>query len=182
MVDPATAPAPSPASGRALPIAVAAAGALLVVAAFLPWAGIRADIVFVGSVSERIRGVDDWSGVLALISGIAATALGAVAATGVTGVANGRRFTALATLPGVITVLVLLVFLSDPLGRAEQASIDLGGLMRVQPTVEYGWFVAFAAALAVTALGITALLLRRPVPQADGRRAGDDGRHLDDGR
>ncbi|GGS47793.1 hypothetical protein GCM10010156_03190 [Planobispora rosea] len=160
MADPTAVPAPASAPGRALPIAVVAAGALLVVSAFLPWAGITADIVFFGSVSERVRGVDDWSGMLALISGAAATALGAVAALGIAGAADGRRFTALATLPGAITVLVLLIFLSDPQGRAENASIDLGGLMRIQPTVEYGWFAALAAALAVTALGITALVRR----------------------
>ncbi|GIH77541.1 hypothetical protein [Planobispora longispora] len=160
MADPTPAPAPASAPGRALPIALVAAGALLVVAAFLPWAGFKADIVFVGSVSERIRGVDDWSGVLALISGVVATALGAMAATGVAGAANGRRLTALATLPGAITALILMIFLSDPQGRAENASIDIGGLVKVQPTVEYGWFVALAAALAVAALGITALVRR----------------------
>ncbi|MBG0828943.1 hypothetical protein HS041_14305 [Planomonospora sp. ID67723] len=154
-IDPAVRSAPSaPESGRTLPVAVIVAGALLVVTAFLPWAGIRADIVVIGSVSERIRGVDDWPGVLAMVSGTVAAALGVMA------VMNDRRFTALAALPGAITVLVLLVFLSDPQGRAESASIDIGGLVRVQPTVEYGWFAALAAALALSMLGIAALLRR----------------------
>ncbi|MBB5964489.1 hypothetical protein [Planomonospora venezuelensis] len=155
MADPTASPSASPVSGRALPVAVIAAGALLAVTAFLPWAGIRADIVVIGSVSEHVRGVDDWSGVLALVSGAAATALG------VAGVMRDLRLAALAALPGAVTVLVLLVFLSDPRGRAENVSIDLGGLVTVRPTIEYGWFAALAAALAVTVLGV-AVLVRRP--------------------
>ncbi|MBG0816003.1 hypothetical protein [Planomonospora sp. ID82291] len=149
----------TPASpNRIAPVGVIAGGALLVVAAFLPWAGVRADIAVLGSLSQNVRGVDDWSGILALIGGTMAAVIG---------VAGGDRpFTALAALPGAVTTAVLLVFLSDPQGRGRNASFTVGDLVRVEPTVEYGWFVALAAALAVTGFAATALAsgrrLRRP--------------------
>ncbi|WP_344858672.1 hypothetical protein [Planomonospora alba] len=148
-----TPPAASAAPGRTAQVGVVATGALLVVAAFLPWAGVRADIAVLGSLSESVRGVDDWSGVLTLVAGIAAVVIG---------VAGGERpFTALAALPGAVTVAVLLVFLSDPQGRGRNASFSVGDLVRVEPTVEYGWFVALAAALAVTGFGLAALTTGR---------------------
>ncbi|MFC4059464.1 hypothetical protein ACFOWE_14245 [Planomonospora corallina] len=155
MSDPALPVTPA-APSRIAPVGVIATGALLVVAAFLPWAGVRADVVVIGSFSESVRGVDDWSGVLALFSGAAAVIIGIAG--------RERPFTALAALPGAITVAVLLVFLSDPQGRGRSASLAIGDIVRVEPTIEYGWFVALAAALAVTGFGLAAL--------AAGRRAG----------
>lgn len=138
---------------RAYPIAVAVCGALLVVAAILPWAGIEASSDLLGgSVAHNVRGVDDQAGVYTLVAGLAAAVLG------VAGLLGPRWLTALAAIPGLVALVVLIVFVTDP---GESLSVDLGGLLSIEPVLRPGWFVALAAALAVTVLSPLSLVKRR---------------------
>lgn len=138
---------------RAYPIAVAGCGALLVVAAILPWAGIEASSDLLGgSVAHDVRGVDDQAGVYTLVAGLAAAVLG------VAGLLGRPWLTALAAVPGLAALVVLIVFVTDP---GESLSVDLGGLLSIEPVLRPGWFVALAAALAVTVLAPLSLVKRR---------------------
>lgn len=142
------------AAGRGYPLAVAACGALLVVAAILPWAGLQASSDLLGgSVAQDMRGVDDSAGVTALVAGLVAAVLGVAGAV-------GRRWLAgLAVVPGLAALVMLIVFVSSP---GDRFSLDLGKVLSIEPVLRPGWFAALAAALAVTVFSVLSLVrLRR---------------------
>ncbi len=137
---------------RAYALAVAAAGALLVVSAILPWAGLeaRSDLLGAG-VSHEVRGVDDGRGVLILVAGLAALALGTA------GLLARPWIAALAALPGGLAAGLLVIFVTDPGGAGDRLSVDLGGVLSVEPVIRYGWFAALAAAVAVVLSAVLTL-------------------------
>ncbi|MFI6294382.1 hypothetical protein ACIBEJ_22520 [Nonomuraea sp. NPDC050790] len=143
---------------RGYALAVVAAGALLVVCAILPWAGLsaRSDLIGAGVV-RTVRGIDDAFGVYTLIAGLVA------AGFGVAGLLTGRRpWAGLAALPGGVAAAVLVLFVTDPRGAGDRISVDLGGFLAIEPVLQYGWFAALGSALAVVVLAILSLLPRRP--------------------
>ncbi|MFI7451311.1 hypothetical protein ACIBQX_27700 [Nonomuraea sp. NPDC049714] len=150
---------------RGYAFGVMVAGASLVFCAILPWAGVEARSELIGGgVSDDIRGVDDVLGVLALLAGLAALGCG------VAGVLTRPRVAALASLPGALAALVLVLFVTDSAGIRDRISIDLGRLLSVEPVIRFGWFAALASALAVVVLAVATLVRRQPW-QAD-RRGG----------
>lgn len=143
-----------PRTGYAL--AVVAAGALLVFCAILPWAGIEARSDLIGSgITKDMRGVDDSSGVYTLLAGLAA------AAFGVTGLLTRRPWTALAILPGAAAATLLVMFVAGPRDAGDRVSVDIGGVLSIEPVLRYGWFTALASALAVIAFAALSLIPRR---------------------
>lgn len=140
---------------RGYALAVAAAGALLVVCAVLPWAGIeaRSDLLG-GGLSHDVRGVDDGLGVSTLIAGLAALVLG------VAGLVGRPWIAALAVVPGGLAAVLLVRFAADPRGVGERVSLDLGRILSVEPVIRYGWFAALAGALAVVLFAVLTLLRR----------------------
>ncbi|SDJ34090.1 hypothetical protein SAMN05421874_101493 [Nonomuraea maritima] len=154
-------PAPSRRARRGLPLAVTAAGALLVFCAVLPWAGLRATSGLVGglltgmtsALTSEVRGVDDVYGVCTLIAGLAAVACG------VAGLRGRPRLAALAVLPGGAAVLLVVLFVTEG-SRRDRISIRLGDLLAIEPVIAFGWFAALASAVTVTVLAVLALLRR----------------------
>lgn len=155
-------PAPTRRARRALPLAVTAAGALLVFCAVLPWAGLRATSGLVGglltgmtsALTSEVRGVDDVYGVCTLIAGLAAVACG------VAGLRGRPRLAALAVLPGGAAVLLVVLFVTEGSRSRDRISIRLGDLLAIEPVIAFGWFAALASAVAVTVLAVLALLRR----------------------
>ncbi|NJP89915.1 hypothetical protein HCN51_10730 [Nonomuraea sp. FMUSA5-5] len=143
---------------RGYPLAVAAAGALLVFCAVLPWAGLQAtSSLIAGGVASDVRGIDDPFGVYTLMAGLAALGCG------LAGLLSPRpRLAALAVVPGGVAVVVLLKFVIGGGGDLrDRISFDLGGLLSIEPVIRFGWFAALGCALAVVALSLLALLRRR---------------------
>lgn len=139
--------------GRGSPLAVAACGALLVVAAILPWAGLQASSDLIGgSVASDMRGVDDQTGLVALVAGLLAAVLGVAGAVG------RRWIAALALVPGAAALVALIMFVSSP---GDRFSVDLGGLLSIEPVLRPGWFAALAAALALTVFAALSVVRRR---------------------
>lgn len=124
--------------------------------AVLPWAGIeaRSDLIR-GGLSSDIRGVDDSFGVCALVAGLVALACG------MAGVLARPRIAALAVVPGALATLVLVRFVTEMPGLPDRISVDLGGLLSIEPVIRWGWFAALASALAVTVLAVLALVRRQ---------------------
>ncbi|WP_084965051.1 hypothetical protein [Thermoactinospora rubra] len=142
-------------NSRGPAFAVTVAGALLVVSATLPWAGIeaRSDLIGAG-VSHDVRGVDDAMGLSALAAGLVAAGLG------LAGLLTGRRLpAALALLPGGLAVVLPVLFLTGTRGAV---SVELGGLLSVEPGLRYGWFATLASAVAVVVSAIVAISRRSP--------------------
>ncbi|WP_113702437.1 hypothetical protein [Nonomuraea lactucae] len=154
----ADSPSPGPAergTRRGYALAVAVAGASLVVSAILPWAGVeaRSDLLG-GGVSSGIRGVDAGLGVYTLVAGLAALALGVAGGLGRPWIA------ALAVVPGGLATALLVMFVADPRGLADRVSLDLGRVLSVEPVIRYGWFAALAASLAVVLFAVLTVLRR----------------------
>lgn len=156
-------PAPVRRARRGLPLAVTAAGALLVICAVLPWAGLRAGSGLVGglltgmtggTLTSEVRGVDDVYGVGTLVAGLAAVACG------VAGLRGRPRLAALAVLPGGAAVLLVVLFVTEGNRLRDRISIRLGDLLSIEPVITFGWFAALASAVAVTVLAVLALLRR----------------------
>ncbi|MEU6999298.1 hypothetical protein [Nonomuraea sp. NPDC046570] len=156
-------PRSGPAAGR-LPqrgragyaVAVVVAGLALAFCVFLPWAGIEARIEALGrGVSHDVRGIDTTAGLYSLVAALAATALG------ITGLVGRRLLAALAVVPGGVSAVALVLFVTSRSGLGDRVSVDLG-LLRIEPMLRPGWFGAAAAAL--TVLVCAALSATRPPP------------------
>lgn len=134
---------------------VVLAGAGLAVSPLLPWAGVRAEVPLLGrGLGVSVLGFEDASGWFVFAAGVAAAVLG------VAGILTGRAITGFALIPGTAGTLALAVFLNRP-GRLMDLSVTISGLVRVQPQVEYGWFVGLGASILVSGLA-TVTLFRRP--------------------
>ncbi|MEV4173473.1 MULTISPECIES: hypothetical protein [unclassified Nonomuraea] len=141
---------------RGYPLAVMAAGALLVFCAVLPWAGLQATSSLIGGgVASDVRGIDDTFGVYTLLAGLVALGCGLV------GTLAHPRLAALAVVPGGVALLVLVLFVTDGSGLQDRISIDLGELLSIEPVIRFGWFGALGCAVAVVLLSLLALF-RRP--------------------
>ncbi|MEV4895432.1 hypothetical protein AB0K48_39265 [Nonomuraea sp. NPDC055795] len=142
---------------RGYALAVVAAGALLVVCAILPWAGLsaRSDLIGAGVV-RTVRGIDDGFGVYTLIAGLVAGAFG------LAGLMTGRRpWAGLAAIPGGVAAAVLVLFVAGPRDAGDRTSVDLGEFLTIEPVLQYGWFAALGSALAVVVFAVLSLLPRR---------------------
>ncbi|MEV5895259.1 hypothetical protein [Nonomuraea fuscirosea] len=141
---------------RGYPLAVIAAGALLVFCAVLPWAGLQATSGLIGAgVASDVRGIDDPFGVYTLIAGLAALGCG------LAGLLSRPRLAALALVPGGAAVLVLVLFVTQGSGLRDRISFDFGELLSIEPVIRFGWFAALACALAIVALAFMSLVGRR---------------------
>ncbi|MEU0572093.1 hypothetical protein ABZ297_42760 [Nonomuraea sp. NPDC005983] len=144
------------ATRRGYALAVLVAGAVLAICAVLPWAGIQASSDLIGGgVTRSLRGTDDRFGIYTLVAGLAAAALG------LAGTLSRPRLAALAMIPGALAAVVLVMFISDPKDVGDRISIDLGGLLSIEPVIQYGWWAALASSLAVVVLAVLALVGRR---------------------
>ena len=102
---------------RGYPLAVMAAGALLVFCAVLPWAGLQATSSLIGGgVASDVRGIDDTFGVYTLLAGLVALGCGLV------GTLAHPRLAALAVVPGGVALLVLVLFVTDGSGLQDRWS------------------------------------------------------------
>ena len=118
-----------------------AAGLVLTGCVFLPWARIEARIEQLGrGVSQDVRGIDSAAGLYTLVAGLAAIAFG------VAGLVGRRFFAILATVPGAAALLALITFVTSRSGLGSRLSVDLG-VLRIEPILRPGWFLAAAAAL-----------------------------------
>ncbi|MGW5259756.1 hypothetical protein ACWEQG_02195 [Microbispora sp. NPDC004025] len=132
------------------------AGFALAVTALLPWAGLTAEFgVLDASLTRAVRGVDAGPGWFVLGAGITAMLLG------VLGAARNWLFTGLAILPGAVAAFALAMFLADPRDLVGRLDFQVAGLLRVHPTIQYGWFAALLASVALAVLAAAALLRRR---------------------
>ncbi|SEL70000.1 hypothetical protein [Nonomuraea pusilla] len=148
------APAP-PRAGRGYALSVVLAGALLAFCAVLPWAGVEArSAVIGGAISSDVRGIDDAAGLWTLAAGLA------VLAAGVAGLLSRPRVAALAALPAVLAAVLLVRFAAAPRQIGDRLSLDLGGLLSVQPVIRIGWYAALATAVAAVVLSVLALTRR----------------------
>ncbi|TMR99060.1 hypothetical protein [Nonomuraea basaltis] len=144
-----------PATRRRYALAVTVAGALLVLCAILPWAGLEARSALIGGgVASDVRGIDDAFGVYTLIAGLAAVVCG------LAGLLARPRLAALAVLPGAAAVSVVVMFLTSGSGLRDRISIDLGEMLSIGPVVRFGWFAALACSVAVVVLSALALFRR----------------------
>ncbi len=135
---------------------VVAAGFALAVTALLPWAGLTAEFgILDASLTHAVRGVDAGSGWFVLGAGITAMVLG------VLGAARSWLFTGLAILPGAVAAFALAMFLADPHDLVGRLDFQVSGLLRVHPTIQYGWFAGLLASVALAVLASAALLRRR---------------------
>ncbi len=134
---------------------VIAAGFVLAVAALLPWAGLTAEFGVIDASLTAVRGVDEGPGWVVLGAGIAAMLLG------VLGAMRNWLFTGLAILPGAVAAFALAMFLADPRDLVSRLDFQVSGLLRVHPTVQYGWFAGLLASVALAVLACAALLRRR---------------------
>lgn len=142
---------------RGYPLAVAAAGALLVYCAVLPWAAVQATSSLIAAgVASDIRGIDAPSGVYTLMAGL--VALGC----GLAGLLSSRpRLAALAVVPGGVAVVVLVRFVIAGSGSLrDRISFDFGGLLSIEPVLRFGWFAALGCALAIVLLSVLVLFRR----------------------
>jgi hypothetical protein len=148
-------PAPAkPRTRRGHALAVSLAGALLVVCAILPWAGVEAKIDLIGSgLTTSVRGVDDAFGLYALVAGLVAVACG------LAGLLAHPRLAALAIIPGVVAVPAVVMFVTEGSGVQDRISIDLG-VLSVAQAIQFGWFAALACSLLIVVLGTLALFRR----------------------
>ncbi|WP_157247996.1 hypothetical protein [Nonomuraea typhae] len=136
-------------------LAVIVAGAVLVVCAILPWAGVEARVDLLGAgVAKDVRGVDGSLGVYTLLAGLVAVVLGAA------GLMTGKPWAVLAALPGLAAMVLLVTFVAAPQGLADRVSVDLG-VLSIAPVIRFGWFGALASALAVVAFGVLSWPRRR---------------------
>lgn len=135
---------------------VVVAGFALAVAALLPWAGLTAEFgVLDASFTHSVRGVDGGCGWAVLGAGIVAMLLGVLGAT------RSWLFTGLAILPGAVAAFALAMFLADPRDLVSRLDFRIAGLLRVHPAIQYGWFAALLASVALAVLAGAALLRRR---------------------
>lgn len=131
------------------------AGFALALTALLPWAGLTAEIGIIdASLTRAVRGVDAGSGWFVLGAGITAMLLG------VLGAMRSWLFTGLAILPGAVAAFALAMFLADPRDLVSRLDFQVG-LLRVHPTIQYGWFAGLLASVALAVLAAVALLRRR---------------------
>ena len=143
---------PKPRTRRGFAFGVVVAGALLMVCAVLPWAGVEARSEFIGSgISNDMRGVDQSYGIYTMVAGLAALAFGAA------GLVNRRWLASLAAIPGALAVLVLVMFLSNSSGSA---SLEFGRLLSVEPVIRFGWYAALASSVAVILTALLSLIRR----------------------
>ncbi|MEU7884840.1 hypothetical protein AB0B54_05020 [Microbispora bryophytorum] len=132
------------------------AGFALAVTALLPWAGLTAEFgILDASLTHAVRGVDAGAGWFVLGAGITAMLLG------VLGAARSWLFTGLAILPGAVAAFALAMFLADPRDLVGRLDFQVSGLLRVHPTIQYGWFAGLLASVALAVLAAAALLRRR---------------------
>lgn len=140
---------------RVVSAGVALAGAGLAVSPSLPWAGVEAEVPVLGrGLGVSVLGFEDAAGWYVFAAGVVAAVLG------VAGAVSGRPFAGFALIPGAAGTLALATFLNRP-GRLMDLSVTVSGLVRVQPQVEYGWFVGLGAAVLVSAFAAIPLLRRR---------------------
>lgn len=136
-------------------VGVFVAGFALAVTALLPWAGLTAEFgILDASFTHAVRGVDAGPGWFVLGAGITAMLLGVLGA---------RRwlFTGLAILPGAVAAFALALFLANPRDLVNRLDFQVSGLLRVHPTIQYGWFAGLLASVALAVLAAAALLRRR---------------------
>ncbi|WP_214108933.1 hypothetical protein [Acrocarpospora catenulata] len=138
------------------PVGVVLAGLVLALTGLLPWAGLTAEVGFLGAdITHAVHGTDDGSGWFVVASGLVAAALG------VLGLTRGWLVTGLAILPGAVAAFSLAMFLTDPSDLANRLSFRIAGVLDVHPTVLYGWFAALLASILVAGFAATALVRRR---------------------
>ncbi|QFG25658.1 hypothetical protein [Actinomadura sp. WMMB 499] len=134
-------------------IALIASAAALLVSAFLPWARASVVVDLFGSAITRevatAAGIDADDVVLA----VPVFAVVAIVMASWDLLARDTRITALAAVPGVLSLLACLLFLL----RLDDAADDLptGGLdVGYEISVQYGWYVAVGASLLVTGFSL----------------------------
>ncbi|GAA2862026.1 hypothetical protein [Nonomuraea rubra] len=139
---------------RGYPLAVAAAGALLVFCAVLPWAAVQAtSSLIAGGVVSDIRGIDDPLGVYTLVAGLVALGCGLAGL-----LSSHPRLAALAAVPGGVALVVLVRFVIAGGGNLrDRISFDLGGLLSIEPVIRFGWFAALGCALVLVVLSVLTL-------------------------
>ncbi|WP_061294488.1 hypothetical protein [Herbidospora cretacea] len=133
------------------------AGLALAVTGVLPWAGISATFGVINADLTTVHGTEDWAGWWVVGSGLAAAGLGAL------GISRSRLITGMAILPGAIAAFSLAMFLTRPPGF-DRLTMAIPGLVRVEPTIFYGWFAGLGASMVVAALACLALAGRRRPP------------------
>ncbi|MFV2171866.1 hypothetical protein ACFHW2_05480 [Actinomadura sp. LOL_016] len=150
-------PAPEPPEPRrggiGWSIALIVSAATLLVSAFLPWARASVVVDLFGSAITRevatAAGIDADDVVLA----VPVFAVVAIVMASWDLLARDTRITALAAVPGVLSLLACLLFLL----RLDDAADDLptGGLdVGYEISVQYGWYLAVAASLLVTGFSL----------------------------
>ncbi|MBE1534991.1 hypothetical protein [Actinomadura algeriensis] len=145
-------PAP-PRGGVGWSLSLIASAAALLVSAFLPWA--RASVVVDLFGSAITREVATAAGIDAddVILSVPVFAVVAIVMASWDLLARDSRITALAAVPGVLSLLACLLFLLR-LGDARD-DLPTGGLdVGYEISVQYGWYVAVAASLLVTGFSL----------------------------
>ncbi|WP_152990725.1 hypothetical protein [Sphaerimonospora mesophila] len=132
-------------------VGVTVTGLALAGTALLPWAGVTARTAVLGAeLTRSIRGVDYGAGWFVLGAGITAMLLGML------GMRRDRLFAGFAILPGAVAAFALAMFLTDPRELADRLGLRFPGPFAVSPAIQYGWFAALLASIAVAVLAIAA--------------------------
>jgi hypothetical protein len=153
-------PAAPDGSGAGWNAGVLAAGALLLVSAFLPWVEARVIIDLFGRRLTRDAGTVaglEADNVAVAVPVLAMAAI-AMAFWGVVG--RDTRVSALAALPGVLSLLVCALFvlrLDDMTERLATDDLPVG----YEVSVVGGWYLAVAMSLLITAFALARPLIRR---------------------
>ncbi|RJL26458.1 hypothetical protein D5H75_26070 [Bailinhaonella thermotolerans] len=143
--------------GRGLAVAFTVAGLVLAVSPLLPWY-----VIF----NRRQVGIDTWDGKTVLAVGLVSIAIGLIAAAGV------PRVLAFAAVPGVFALFVVWFGARDVMNAESRLGQlgQLGDLPLVgdlfEISLDYGAYVAGAAAVAVAVLGAVGWITQRPQPAA----------------
>ncbi|MFG2086747.1 hypothetical protein [Spirillospora sp. NPDC048824] len=159
-----------PRYGTAWILATITAAAVLLVAAFLPWAHAQIVIELFGRPIGRDLG--DLAGIDAdtMVVAVPVLAVAAIALAFWDLIGRDARIGALAAIPGMLALLVCGIFvlrLGDVSDNLPRTGLDFG----YQITVRYGWYLAV-----VTSLLVVGFSLARPITERVSRP-----RHQPDG-
>ncbi|GAB1817007.1 hypothetical protein HerbRD11066_01710 [Herbidospora sp. RD11066] len=136
------------------------AGLALAMTGVLPWAGVSATIGVVNADLTTVHGIEDGAGWWVMGAGVAAAGLGAL------GIKRSRLITGMAILPGAIAAFSLAMFLTRPPGF-DRLTMAIPGLVRVEPTISFGWFAGLGASVVVASLACLALAGRKVMGPPD---------------
>ncbi|GAA2155758.1 hypothetical protein [Actinomadura napierensis] len=157
-------PAPSGPRRAGWDFAMIGVAAVLVVSAFLPWAHAQIVLDLFGRSLVRDRGSVAGIDADNIVLAVPVLAVVAIVMAFWNLVARDQRIGALAAIPAVLSLLTCGIFVLR-LGDVPDRMPDTGLDLTYQVSLRYGWFLAVAASLLLTAFSLV-----RPIAERLGSR------------